>query len=613
MLNTTADINAREVVIRQRAIEAISADDNDSNVVVTFRREGPIPIPSITSADLSLATRDKPAGDKALAEQEIELLLNKERRYSESATFHARLAAWATVAEQYGLAMDHTRTALNLSNNPIYALKLAELYVAADQTGQAEKQFASPNLSKNVTAYLRRTELCLRKNEYKPAEELVAAALAIDPSDWRANLLDACLRMAAKQFPDAIRSLRKASKERPNSPQVYTNMGVAHYFSGDFRKACRDLRKAIALDPLNENAIVLLCDISLEHNIDPDIATKYLETYVSYRPTSLPALDRLAKIYCHSGRYEDALNILRAALTIHGDPGTLNNIGVVHAYKGNLPLATKYFAEAGGSAENVYEDHLAQLAIANLITAWFQCSQDDKVIEKALTFIQGCPDERYLADSSLSRIAAVLIRALSRSGRYRELKEIGEAFIDSREISASCLADVASVLSAEAIFAENNAERAVELASKAVEAAAPLGARFRETQMIAMNNLGFALLEADRVDEAAPIVRALSSTVRGRAFVSATKGLLALRNGEYEKGKKLYGHAIAEVQDEGVKNLMQQKLELEKGRYWLGLGDTRKAKKCLQRAVRFKTVFGQGRDIAVFRENAKRLLGSLSE
>jgi predicted negative regulator of RcsB-dependent stress response len=72
---------------------------------------------------------------------------------------------------------------------------------------------------------------------------------------------------------------------------------------------------------------------------------------------------------------------------------------------------------------------------------------------------------------------------------------------------------------------------------------------------------------------------------------SATKGLIAIRQGLIKKGEELYLKTIRKLQDRNLKTIARQILNLEKARYFITKEDNSKAKYHLKYALKLGNTY----------------------
>jgi protein O-GlcNAc transferase len=116
----------------------------------------------------------------------------------------------------------------------------------------------------------------------------------------------------------AIQTYQRCLVLRPDSPEVYNNLGTALDKAGRLSEATRCFRRALALDPSYVRPLVNLGKV-LRMQRQPSEAVVNLERAVSLAPDSTPALTNLGFALADLGRRPDAIRALRRATEL--EPG----------------------------------------------------------------------------------------------------------------------------------------------------------------------------------------------------------------------------------------------------------------------------------------------------
>jgi len=128
------------------------------------------------------------------------------------------------------------------------------------------------------------------KGESERAIEAYRRALKLNPSDADTHLNLGSALMDAGQFDEAIVEFRHAISLRPNFSEAYLNLGTALHGTGRIDDALSACRQAIALAP------------------------------------SAPALANLAKLMTETGDVEQAIGLLKQAVSVKDDPVISGNL-----------------------------------------------------------------------------------------------------------------------------------------------------------------------------------------------------------------------------------------------------------------------------------------------
>lgn len=119
------------------------------------------------------------------------------------------------------------------------------------ETEKERRENAIKNTRKNlahINSFLKKTELCIVKNDLNEAIKLLISVLAIDEKHHKANETLADLYMTQKQYNKAEMLYRKLIETYPNNPVYYTNLGHCYYNQKQFKNALTAYQDAIRLD-----------------------------------------------------------------------------------------------------------------------------------------------------------------------------------------------------------------------------------------------------------------------------------------------------------------------------------------------------------------------------
>jgi Tfp pilus assembly protein PilF len=244
-------------------------------------------------------------------------------------TAHTYLGIMAARADKLAEAEEHFAAAVKIApmsaparnNYGAILLKLNRIEQAAAQfetslridpkqpgalVNLAQIQFAS-----NTTEGLRVARgLFARAHSIAPdteiARALVIIALRLDDK-----------AAAATYFRDYIRQKSSARDSAPTSSASSLELGAALLNAGLLSEANQELGAAVAVDPANVQAIVLLAQTALKQR-DVVAAGRTLEAAVARGVDAAPIYALLAEVYEKSGHIENAIPAMR--LAIERDP-----------------------------------------------------------------------------------------------------------------------------------------------------------------------------------------------------------------------------------------------------------------------------------------------------
>src|SRR5262249_10287513 len=190
-------------------------------------------------------------------------------------------------------------------------------------------------------------------NEIRAAEADFALALeqAVDPlARWAVLTSRGALWVRCKRWDDAVTDLRQAIKERPDAPEAYINLALAHQGRKDRDAALTTLKQALARRPNDPLLYHTRARLHLARK-DWSAAERDLEQAIAHEPGGSTA-DRLVSNHVElgalrhqAGKYEAALEAGAAALRIR--PG----YALAHCQRAQTLLALGRYAEAGKELE----------------------------------------------------------------------------------------------------------------------------------------------------------------------------------------------------------------------------------------------------------------------
>ena len=154
------------------------------------------------------------------------------------------------------------------------------------------------------------------------------------------------------QWHDSISALQKASKLKP-ATEVYSNLGTAFFYLGDYKQALSNYEAAVQLSPREAVAIVNLADgyrALGEH--DKAVATYDRAIALTYEllrtnPRNASALGLLGVSYAKKGDAKSGLEFIRRARVI--DPagvGLIYDEAIINAVANRMPQALQLVREA---------------------------------------------------------------------------------------------------------------------------------------------------------------------------------------------------------------------------------------------------------------------------
>ena len=586
MLTPELPKKQEELIVLPQDIQVVLLEDNSESLSLILP-----PIEELQEIEMlkseQVSVRDKSfATETSLAlgyKQELGRLKLKLARFSKSPTFLNRIANLAAAAGDRDEEAEFLMLANKLHADAFFAHKIGDNLVARNLGSQAKRHFAGLNLENDVYANLRLAYFHVHENELIRAAECVARAVEIDPLSFSARLFEGGLRLARRDFEGAIHSFRVAASERPSSSILYGNMAVAYVALGRVEKAFTALKRSVALDPLNANALFLLSDLAFKLRRD-DEAIPSLRYFVMLEQKQAGAWARLARACMQIGSPHEAIAALKRQAALGASSAIWNNLGVAYVRIDDRTRALQAFKHAMQFDVRDRDFFLAARNLAQMIVGTAPIDELLDFIESVISF-----DTELLCrqDPVLSAVYVFYIHALIRQGNDRRIVSTCESILSASNVAEPLVIWVLTSLIGRYALSDATIGKALELINqhRILIERMKNGEFFGRTMLL--NNVAFALGESGRTDEAERYMNWIAGTVHHEAYPTATFGLIQLNKGYLERGLELYEEAARLASQDSDRVRIRQKLNLELGRYWL-LSDRLKARVFLERVLKAK-------------------------
>ncbi|WP_157754027.1 tetratricopeptide repeat protein [Lysobacter capsici] len=503
---------------------------------------------------------------------EYDQLNSKRERYGESPIFISKLATLAHYAGEKGEEWGLLNHVTSLCDDAFYRHRYGEALMAQQRFPEAEVLFGSLDLARDVLANLRLAYFCVHRREFDRAQQFISAALDIDPIDYAARLFDGGIKIIKGNCEGAIQSLRVALKERPGSAVAHCNMAIAFLGVKENIKAMSALKKSVALDPLNVNALVLLSDVSFELKRDEE-ALPSLRYFVQFEQKNAPVWSRLARAAFRMAKIDEAIEALKRQGSVEESGGVWNNLGVAYRRKGDKERALQnFYYVLSAEKETRGKDYF--VAAKNIIYMLSTQGGSEAVIDFVSSVIRPSDGDIIASDEQLSEIVSLYVNALYERKKVNSADSLVFSFLNKPVIS-----DGLSVWLVSA-FITNKSLRGDDfdlllLADRFDEKAGGLSEHFFGVRECYFNNVAFALAEIGDLHRADYYLSRVANSIHKSAYPTATCGLLHFRRGRMEKAVSLYEEAIRLAPMKSDKTRIRQKLNLELGKYYKNVSESR--------------------------------------
>lgn len=400
--------------------------------------------------------------------------------------------------------------------------------------------------------------IALSRMEIQGALAALRDAARLSPHDTLPEYLTGLVMIGERRPSEAIAHLRKAARLDPRSAAIQHALGVALGIKGDWSRATRAFKTALTLAPRQRQSILALSR-TLMHCAEIDQAIATLASWVGSTPSDREAQELLAHAYRTGGDSRSARRHLLVALkspdlkteVARADRARLmNNIGVCSGDIADHEDAKAWF-------EKSVQEHATSISTLNLGRCYRELGHTEAAYELLTSWLTQSPTDAG-ARLLLGTVAAEL-------GRPDEAIDTLEGLIRSGETGPAPYASLGWVLSDE----RHDYDAALRVLEE--------GRRRFPKDLAIANNLAYVALMSGRLDLARNVFESVpDSEVRKSAYLTATLGLLRLREGATDAARELYEAAEAIARDQGSKALakaVRQKMHLEFARGLLESGD----------------------------------------
>jgi TolB-like protein/DNA-binding winged helix-turn-helix (wHTH) protein/Tfp pilus assembly protein PilF len=180
--------------------------------------------------------------------------------------------------------------------------------------------------------------------DWTGSENSVKRALALDPNDVHAHYTYGLLLCQLGRFPEAIAHMESADQLDPLAPAIQMNFARILYRARRFDEALRRLDRALELEPGIVGVHTLFGDIYDQMGV-------YEKALAAYQKSGETTSWRVARLYAHMGRYDEARRMLEDLSARKAPRAAL--AAAAYAALGDKDEAFKLlFAMQGGDAFN---------------------------------------------------------------------------------------------------------------------------------------------------------------------------------------------------------------------------------------------------------------------
>ncbi|HUX89899.1 MAG TPA: hypothetical protein VMV48_04330 [Gallionellaceae bacterium] len=497
---------------------------------------------------------------------DLSALEAKQKRFGQSPIYLNRLANLAEMTGRKDKELEYLKEAFSLSGDQFFNHRIGDSLLSTQNTVEAEKIFSALNLETDVYANLRMAFFNIQRQQFDLSQEFVDRALQIDPLHYGARMIKGGLAIVTGQYEQAIRNFRIAGEERPGVSSIHTNMAIAYLCLRRPSKAMTELKKAVALDPLNQNAVVLLADLSFSQKCDED-AVPGLRFLLKFEQKEPEIWARLARAMLRLGDTNEAISSLKRQGSLEDTSGVWNNLGVAYLLQKNIKKAYESLIHA--MKKDTEKSKVYFLAARNLASLFMEHRQYAELTKFTSTILSEDIQNQTSKDDVLSDILAMHLHSLWSQGLMSEYVRISEKLLSQTDVAPRLQVWVLTGLIAHRALEIDGGPSSIELINKYINLMSRLGPEDNERKERLLNNIAFVYAEYGDYEKAEWYLGKLGGQIHTSAYPTSILGLINMRKGNVERGENLYSEAIQLAHNKIDKIRIRQKLNFEFGRLYL--------------------------------------------
>lgn len=438
-------------------------------------------------------------------------------------------------------------------------LNLASLYVVRKDYDAALEIYEKllKNNPDDIRILINLGNIHFKKEQFREAKEIYKKIIKIDSKSITSRNRLALLNLMGRDFPKAISELRKCIQINNDLPAIYNNLGVTYSAIGAYKKAMQSFRIALKIFPHYTSAIYNFA-MALKQK-DILAAIELLEDYLEEKE-NFQIRELLARCYLENKQFQKALknisNVFNFAMQIDNNDQEIarlhNNIGVIYHSDSNFEKAEdNYLACIKRVGYN------SEIIVGNIIDLYFD-SDKIKTAKEYIDIFRDKFGEKEFYFYYLARYYYAIEKLEESVDSMKQFLAINKKFPPAYAFLSN-------------IYSEylQNYREAILVNEIGIANLPNVGS--------IINNLAYNYLMNDEITKAEEILNK-AKNITGNIFLTATNGLLNIKRGNIEEGRRLYNLAAHLAGSETLHDLIMQKKHLELARYYFVHGENSKAK-----------------------------------
>jgi len=194
---------------------------------------------------------------------------------------------------------------------------------------------------------LRLAGIAVRQNRLEPAAQRLTRLLHQHPDLLDAYIMQSAIRLKQKKFRILLRESEPALGLKELPPAILFNRSVAYEAIKDYSSMETTLRRLLAIQPNNAEALNFLGYTLARRGLQLDEAEGMIQKALKQKPGDPYYLDSLAWVYFQQARYVKALELQRKAIKkLSGDPVMTEHFGDILWKTGDAEGARKAWRKA---------------------------------------------------------------------------------------------------------------------------------------------------------------------------------------------------------------------------------------------------------------------------
>ena len=328
-----------------------------------------------------------------------------------------------------------------------HSLALSELNTALDL-----------GYSKPAEVYAVRWRLHYAAEDYALALQDVTSGLALDPDNLDLLIAQGDMHFVNQRYEAAQAAYAKALTRQPGNAELHLNLAKIYYNLGDTEKQAVSAQFAIDRQTRDLAEAYLLLGDAHQKRRDLGAAARAYQNALAADPNDYAVYQTLAEMYRAENRYDDAIAIIRRALT---QLGLQSAIYTDLSWYYSLANRHEEAAEAAKAGVKLAPDN--PMAYTNLCRAYNDLQRPEMAAREcnnALTLKPGDGETNFY----LGRSYDLQNKPAEATQYYKRAVSGLEQFVEERPDYADGF-----YLLGNAYFADNQRRKAVEAYNKALE------------------------------------------------------------------------------------------------------------------------------------------------